>query len=130
MGDKTPTSDESDVIADLPVESALSLEDSTPFEVLSKRRRRYALFYLMNTSDSVVELEDLADQIEAWERDADEEVPEDHRKRLRAELYHIDLPRLADAGILEFDPRSRMVRYRGDDAYEAALKLLATMDGG
>lgn len=35
-------------------------------------------------------------------------------ERIAVALYHVHLPRLEEAGVVEYDRRSRTVRYRGD----------------
>ena len=46
----------------------------------------------------------------------------EHRERVRIGLLHNHLPRLADAGVLEYDQRSETVRYWGDSRLETLLK--------
>ncbi|WP_231188993.1 hypothetical protein [Haladaptatus sp. DYF46] len=47
----------------------------------------------------------------------------EHRERVRIGLFHNHLPRLADAGVLEYDQRSETVRYWGDSRLETLLKV-------
>lgn len=130
MVDNTPPPHEQDVIADDFVDAVPSLGDSNMLEVLSDRRRRYVLYYLTTVSNGVAELDELATQLRRWERAADDEVPDDHHARIVASLHHVDLPKFAEAGVLEFDPRSDVVRYRGDDDHEAILELVVAMADG
>lgn len=44
--------------------------------------------------------------------------------RLRIRLHHRHLPALDDAGLVEYDPDSRTVRYRRDERVETLLSLL------
>lgn len=39
-------------------------------------------------------------------------------------LRHADLPALADAGIVDYDPRSATVRYDGDDLVSELLEAV------
>lgn len=123
MVDKTPPN-ERGARAEFHVDETPRDVDPAIFEALVDRRRRYVLFSLLDTSDGVAELDDLAEQVRRWERAADGADPEAHRDRVLASLYHVDVPRLADAGLVEFDPRSKTVRYRGDEDQERVLQLI------
>lgn len=45
--------------------------------------------------------------------DPDGTVDTSRRKRVTARLHHSTLPKLADAGVVDYDPRTGTVRYRG-----------------
>ncbi|TYL39378.1 hypothetical protein CV102_08915 [Natronococcus pandeyae] len=85
------------------------------FDLLSNRRRRYALYYLYEQPDGVATIDELTDQIVTVEhRTADSETEGEsdvHRETIQTELQHVHLPKLADAGIVEHDQRSDTVRY-------------------
>lgn len=130
MVDNTPPPNELDAIDDQPVAPVPSLVGPNVVDVLSSRRRRYVLYYLLDSSDGVTELDDLADQLQRWERAADDEVPDDHGVRIATALHHVDLPKLSDAGIVDFDPRSGAVRYHADDSHEAVLELIGAVGDG
>ncbi len=79
------------------------------FELLSNRRRRYAV-HLLKRLDEPVELGDMAEQIAAWENEIDRwEVDHAQRKRVYTALQQIHLPRMADSGIVAFDDRAGVV---------------------
>lgn len=44
---------------------------------------------------------------------------------LRTELHHHHLPRLEDAGVVEYDPSTGTVSYRPDERVESLLDALA-----
>ena len=46
----------------------------------------------------------------------------EHSEQIMIGLLHNHLPRLANAGVLEYDQRSETVRYWGDSRLEALLK--------
>ncbi|GAA0238764.1 hypothetical protein ACFFQF_28680 [Haladaptatus pallidirubidus] len=50
------------------------------------------------------------------------EFSAERRKRVTIGLLHNHLPRLADAGVLEYDQRSETVRYWGDSRLETILE--------
>lgn len=72
---------------------------------LSEPRCRYLLYYLEGEGDAYIE--DVARFITACERDCDpDDVPEDHNDRVRRDLYHVHLPKLAASNIIDYDQRS------------------------
>jgi DNA-binding transcriptional ArsR family regulator len=73
------------------------------FELLKNRRRREVLAYLLE-ADETVTLGELAEQIAAWENDTDvKALSSDQRKRVYVALYQTHLPKMDDAGIVEYD---------------------------
>ena len=79
------------------------LSEDLIFDVLKNRRRRYTLHYLKRQGQPV-ELSDLAEQVAAWEND--KTVPElsaNERKSVYTSLYQTHLPKLADAGIVDYN---------------------------
>lgn len=46
------------------------------------------------------------------------------REQLAIQLYHTHLPRLADHGVVEFDPENQAVRYQPDEQLETVLDSL------
>lgn len=71
----------------------------------------------------VTTLDELADVVV----DRDGGVDDPSRARIR--LHHCDLPKLAETGVIEYDPRSEAVRYRGRDALEGLLRSDAVARG-
>jgi len=62
------------------------------------------LYYLEQTHRPV-DLPELATQVVAMEADVDPDaVTETERARTASKLHHVHLPRLADAGFVEYDP--------------------------
>ena len=73
------------------------------FELLKNRRRREVLSYLLE-HDETVTLGELAEQIAAWENDTTvNALSSDQRKRVYVALYQTHLPKMDDAGIIEYD---------------------------
>lgn len=88
------------------------------FQALSDRRRRYVLYYLTQVERDVVERADLVvaiRRIEAATPGSGEPAPAD---RVAADLHHNHLPRLAEAGFLDYDRRQGTVRYTETPALE------------
>lgn len=85
------------------------------FEILAHERRRHALRRL-RTREGAVALADLADEVARLERDAESgvEVPRENVERIRADLYHRHVPKMADAGVVDYDRESDVVRLACD----------------
>lgn len=92
------------------------------FDVLKNRRRRHALHYLKQ-QDGPVELSELAEQVAAWENDSTVEgISAAERKRVYTALYQSHLPKLDDAGIVEYN-QSRGIVELSDRADELDVYL-------
>ncbi|WP_440764430.1 DUF7344 domain-containing protein [Natronorubrum sp. DTA7] len=112
------------------------------FDLLSNRRRRYALYYMHDQPDGVATLDELATAIIALQQadsseeaaiadetetdsgdNTDSETDCDQRQlRIRTELQHTHLPKLEDAGVLDHDRRSETVRYWNQPSLEEWLE--------
>ncbi len=90
-------------------EESGELSQDDRFDLLSNHRRRYALHYIKHNGDRAT-LGELSDQIAAWENEIDlEEVGYDERKRVYTSLQQVHLPRMDEAGVVEFDDREGAV---------------------
>ncbi len=79
------------------------------FDVLSSRRRRYAL-HMLKGREEPVELGDVAEQVAAWEYgETVAEVSYDERKRVYTALQQSHLPKMDDAGVVSFDKNRGVV---------------------
>lgn len=75
------------------------------FEILANRRRRYAIHYLQ-LKERAVELGTLAEQLAAWENVTPvEAVTSKERKRAYTSLQQRHLPKMDEAGLVDFDER-------------------------
>lgn len=73
------------------------------FDVLSARRRRHVLHYLLQ-SGATVDLRDLSERVAAWENGVRAEaVTYKQRMRVYTALRQTHLPKMDEAGIVEFD---------------------------
>jgi hypothetical protein len=85
------------------------LTEDEIFELLSCRRRRYALHYLKQQRERV-DIGTLSEQIAAWENDRTTEgVRSDERKNVYTSLRQFHLPKMADTEVVEFDSRAGTV---------------------
>lgn len=91
-----------------PVLTTLSLDGV--FDLLSNRRRRYALYHLHDRSDGVSTIPDVASAVCRFERMADDGAEPDE-SAIALSLAHVHLPKLEAVGVVEVDSRSETVRY-------------------
>ena len=90
------------------------------FDVLSDRRRRIVLDYLRDREGERVSVESLADRIAGWEVELYDPASVS-TESIEIDLVHGHLPKLEQAGLVDFD--GQRVRYRGDDRVERFLDL-------
>ncbi|MGM0446647.1 MAG: DUF7344 domain-containing protein [Methanobacteriota archaeon] len=78
------------------------------YDVLSNYRRRQMLHLLGAESDNSATIPDLASTIAAREMDVDDPdtVSYDERKSVQSTIYQHHAPKMADAGLVEFDKRT------------------------
>lgn len=80
------------------------------FDVLSNERRQCILHYLRQQEDRRVDLRDLVDYVTAWENDTTTEaIGTAQRKRVYTAVRQTHLPRLEDAGFVEYEHRRGQV---------------------
>ena len=87
------------------------------FKLLANRRRRYTLYYLEMAETPVVTLDDLAAQVVQWEcqwDDRGQTATDTHREQICVDLHHNQLPRLAAAGLIDYDARTQTIRQWDD----------------
>jgi hypothetical protein len=90
-----------------------SLNQDEVFDILSSARRRYAIS-ILNRRDEPIELTALAEEIAALEGDTTvEELDKQQRKRVYVSLYQTHVPKLADAGIVNYDSEAGTVELAG-----------------
>lgn len=93
------------------------------FEILSNRRRRNVLQYLKQI-DGPVTMRDLSEQLTAWETGKDRTaIRPSERKRVYTALHQNHLPRMDQAGVIEYDrDRGTVVRTAEFAAYAVYLE--------
>lgn len=92
------------------LETRASTDDLTESErhrLLEVDRRRYALAAL-SEHEGPVDLDDLAADVAAREEGVDEDDPS-VLDTMATALHHIHLPKLSDAGVVDYDPRANRV---------------------
>ena len=84
-----------ELVADIPADDV--------FDLLSNERRRRVLQQL-RTVDEPLTVTELAELVAATENDVSpEELTDKQRKRVYVSLYQTHVPRLADAGVVDYD---------------------------
>ena len=86
----------------------------TVFDLLSNARRRYLLYHLYETEGSLSTLEEATEAVFEYERGEKPPAESGGRRQVRLALHHAHLPRVADAGLLEYDARQGDIRLLGD----------------
>ena len=102
--------------------SSRSIPVDERFDALARADCRAVIQFFRDGSTEETTLDDLVTGIvdgSYWDTD------ESHA-RLR--LHHLTLPKLADTGILDYDPGSKTVRYRGRPAVERLLDAAGGTD--
>jgi hypothetical protein len=104
------------------IETDMGLTREEVFSILSNRRRRFALHALCQRDDEA-ELGWLANRVAAWEQGiSPAEVDSNARKSCYVSLQQSHLPRMDDAGVVEFDKRAGTV-YPTDSAEKLDVYL-------
>jgi len=114
---------------DAETETDPEITDDDLFDVLSNRRRRYAV-HLLEREDGPLRLGPLAEQIAAWEHGIDVgAVSCAQRKRVYTALQQIHLPRMDEAGIVAYDDRAGIVEpTEAMDAMDVYVDLVEGRD--
>ena len=93
-------------------DSRVSGQLDTVFDILNDASRRYLLYFLHATERGVYSVEDAVDVVRAYEAAGDDEEVR-RRKFVWIDLVHSHLPRLDEAGVVDYSPHAETVRYRG-----------------
>lgn len=107
------------------------LENSSLDEIhrlLSEERRRCLVSHLASRADASAATDELVDAV--VERESPRPGPANHRTRVEIDLTHVHLPRLADAGVVEYDPVAGTVQYTPSKTLEALLAVSALSEEG
>ena len=102
----------------------LSLD--TIFSLLSNRSRRHVLAYLASETDGVVDLPELVAAVA--DRKSGENTDDAPDAAVALAVRHNHFPKLEEAGVLEYDARSRTIRYYGHPKLETYLELARTFE--
>ena len=86
------------------VEPTTEVSEDELFDVLANQRRRFAVHLLKREEDDSIAIGDMAEQIAAWENGIDtKEITGNERKRVYTALQQSHLPKMDDAGVVDFN---------------------------
>lgn len=86
-----------------------SLSEETIFDVLSNRRRRFAI-HALKRADGPMEVKPLSKRIAAWEHGIEPDAVEyDQRRNVHSTLKRTHLPMLEESGVIEYDAEANLV---------------------
>ncbi|WP_313691665.1 DUF7344 domain-containing protein [Halorarum halobium] len=95
------------------------------FELLSKKRRRYALYYL-DQQEGPVLIDEVAAQVAEWESDPGiGPVPEGAFDGIELKLYHVDLPKASETTYIQYNPDEGTVELTETPPSFAAILSIA-----
>lgn len=97
----------------------VSLSLDTILSLLAHHRRRDLLQYLAWEPAPTVSVEECVDHLADREEDRSGERP--GHEQVQAALHHAHIPKLVDAGVVDYDARNGEIRYWGDEELEAWL---------
>lgn len=92
--------------------------------LLQHRHRRAVIAFLKREQTGRARFDDLVEYVLSTSPREDSSA--DRRQQIKIGLLHNHLPRLADAGLLEYDRRSETVRYWGDSRFEPFLEAVSS----
>lgn len=105
-------------------EETNALPVSTVFGVLADERRRHVLYYLIEDADGTAETSEIADHLGSVLPEPAGTDPD----AVLAELHHRHLPKMEDAGLLEYEVSGGTIRYLGDPLVEDCLARVVVAD--
>lgn len=101
----------------------------TILDLLSSPRRRTLLYNLSRQPTEEISLERLVEEV----YDIDRALPirdASSREEVRIELVHMHLPKLHEAGIIDFDSESDTIHYTKNQGLESFLRYIETIELG
>ena len=86
------------------------VSDADVFEILSNRRRRFAL-HAIKRREEPIELSELSEQIAAWEIGAEpDDIRYEDRRGVYMTLKTTHIPMMDERGVVEFEQQTKTVR--------------------
>lgn len=97
----------------------VSLSLDAILSLLAHYQRRDVLGYLADRPDQTCSIDECVAHV--MKREEDRTGTRPGHDQVATILHHVHVPKLTDAGLLEYDPRSRQLRYGGHDRLETWL---------
>lgn len=101
--------------------SSLSLDAC--LNLIADRDRRRLIQHLRQNGNEETAIDTLVDQLNGSAQAPAEDRPPD-RSQLTTQIHHIHLPKLAEYGVVEYEPERGTVRYSSNEQVEAVLDSL------
>ncbi|WP_331235236.1 DUF7344 domain-containing protein [Natronorarus salvus] len=92
-------------------------------ELVADRRRRNLIHQLRHNGNGLTTIDTLVDRLDRGEQGVSKDRPP-NREELAIQVYHTHLPKLADHGVVEYDPERGTVQYLSDERLEAVVDSL------
>ncbi|WP_425498616.1 DUF7344 domain-containing protein [Natrinema salinisoli] len=102
------------------------LSVDTCLELLANRQRRVLLRFFCDSNRDRASIDELVTEIIDEEAAATGERP--GHDSVSATVHHVHLPKLTDAGVLEYDTHNLEVRYCGDPRIEELYQTVKRFD--
>lgn len=101
----------------------------TILSAVANEDRRAILDSLTRTPEKPLEYDALVDRVADVIRDEDtERVSDEQRQRARIRLHHTHLPKLEEAGIIDYEADTGRVRFVGGQLEQDILRLIESHD--
>lgn len=101
---------------DEPPARDVTLSLDATLELLANHDRRAIVAYLRDATCQTATVDELADHLVERRTERSGERP--GRSHVVSTLHHIHVPKLADAGVVDYDARTKEIRYWGCDRLE------------
>jgi hypothetical protein len=111
---------------DDPIHDVGTLSLDACLELLSNRQRRIILQFFLESETDHAPVDELISEIISDEASRTGERP--GHDSVASTLFHVHLPKFADANVLEYDTRHVEVRYRGDPLIEATYAKIQEIE--
>lgn len=110
---------------------AESTEVTDAFTTLADPLRRYVL-YTLSQQETSVGFETLATRVAAWSKDCSSDAIDGATiETVRAELYHVHLPKLTDIGVITYQDNPGEIDLTGDtEALQPFLEVARQVELG
>lgn len=95
----------------------------TCLRLVADPRRRKLVRKLRHETDGQTTIDELVTELHQEESRSDHDRSPT-REQVTTQLYHVHLPKLADHGVVEYDPETGTVRYQPHEQIEATLDAL------
>lgn len=82
------------------------------FELFSRERRRYVLYYL-ERREGPTPVSEVAEAVQTWESEGGSPESDDVDDELAIALKHRELPKLNEAEFVEYDPDAKEITISG-----------------